>query len=122
MGVKSYRDLVVWQDGLNLVEVVYRTTAAFPREELYGLTSQMRRAASSIPCNIAEGQGRQTTKDFLHFLAIATGSLRELETQFFIAHRLGYLNEEKKCDCLGRTEQLARQLAALVNSLRRRLP
>ena len=73
MTVKDYRELIVWQKAMGLVELLYRRTRLFPKEELYGLTSQMRRAAVSIPSNIAEGQGRRTTRDFIHFLSIARG-------------------------------------------------
>ena len=94
--MKDYRELIVWQKAMDLVEAIYRTTARFPKEELYGLTSQIRRAAVSIPSNIAEGQARNTTRDFLHFLAIAYGSLKEVETQVLIAERLGYIDESAK--------------------------
>ncbi len=82
----------------------------------------MRRAASSIPCDIAEGQGRRTTKDFLHFLAIAHGSLRELETEVFIAQRLGYLDLNHKDSLLSRSEEIGRLLNGLARSLRSKLP
>jgi len=87
---KCYRDLEVWRLGLDLVETVYRCTAEFPKSEAYGLRAQMRRAAVSIPSNIAEGQARSSSKEFLHFLSIALGSLAELATQFELADRLGY--------------------------------
>ena len=92
MPVKDYRDLIVWQKAMDLVEAIYRTTAAFPREEIYGLTAQMRRAAVSIPSNIAEGNGRNTTRDYLHFLGMAYGSVKEVETQVLIAERLRYID------------------------------
>ncbi len=82
---KNYRDLIAWQKAMDLIEQVYRATASFPKEEVYGLTSQARRSAVSIPSNIAEGQGRRTTGEFLHQLSVAHGSLRELETQILIA-------------------------------------
>ena len=88
--VKSYRDLDVWRLGMDLAEAVYQCTSSFPKHELFGLTAQMRRAAVSIPSNIAEGRARSSTKELLHFLAIARGSLAELETQFELALRLGY--------------------------------
>lgn len=86
--IRSYRDLVVWQKGMDLVEGVYRVTKAFPKDEVYGLTSQIRRAVVSIPSNIAEGQSRMTSGEFIHFLGIARGSLAELETQIILAQRL----------------------------------
>lgn len=82
MKVKHYRELIVWQKAMNLAEEVYRVSRSFPREEIYGLTSQLRRAAVSIPSNVAEGQGRRTTADFLRHLSIAYGSLLELETRY----------------------------------------
>ena len=121
MAVKSYRELIVWQKGMDLVEEVYRTTRTFPREEIYTLTSQMRRAAISIPCNIAEGQGRQTTKDFLHFLSIACGSSRKLETQCLIAQRLGYVTQEQIEEFLAHTEEVDRLNSGLCIALKRRL-
>src|SRR5208283_794307 len=92
--VKSYEDLMVWKKAMELVFAVYAATAQFPREEVYGLTSQMRRSAVSIPSNIAEGQGRATKGEFVQFLAHARGSLFELETQILISERLGYLSPE----------------------------
>jgi len=88
MKVRNYQELIVWQRAMDLVEEIYKATKEFPREELYALTSQIRRAAVSIPSNIAEGQGRRTTADFLRHLSIAYGSLREVETQALIARRL----------------------------------
>ena len=93
MSINSFRDLTVWQLGMQLTEQVYRLTADFPKSEIYGLSSQMRRSAVSIPSNIAEGQGRDSTKEFLHFLAIAFGSICELETQLLLANRFNYLSD-----------------------------
>ena len=93
MSISSFRDLTVWQLGMQLTEQVYRLTADFPKSEIYGLSSQMRRSAVSIPSNIAEGQGRDSTKEFLHFLAIAFGSICELETQLLLANRFNYLSD-----------------------------
>jgi four helix bundle protein len=90
---RSHRDLKVWQEGIGLVEVVYELTSSFPSREQFGLTSQLRRAAFSIPANIAEGCGRTGTKELLHFLSIAQGSLSELDTLIEVANRLGYLKE-----------------------------
>ena len=88
---RNYQDLLAWQKAMDLVELVYAATRSWPKEELYGLTSQIRRAAVSVPSNVAEGQGRTSPKELLHHLPIAHGSLRELETQTMIAGRLGYL-------------------------------
>lgn len=90
--LNSYKELIVWQKSIDLVEQVFKITDKFPKSELYGLTSQMRRAAVAIPSNIAEGAGRQHTKEFIQFLAIAEGSATELETQLIIALRLQFLD------------------------------
>ena len=90
--VKSYRDLIVWQKAMNFAEHVYRIQREFPAEERYGLCDQLRRAVVSIPSNIAEGRGRDTAKDFSHFLILARGSLNEASTQLALAVRLGYLD------------------------------
>jgi four helix bundle protein len=86
--IKTFKDLMVWQQAMNLVEMVYLQTKTFPKEEIYGLTSQIRRAAVSFPANIAEGNGRQSRKEYLQFLSIANGSMKELETHILIAERL----------------------------------
>ena len=87
----TFKDLEAWQQAMELADLVYRTSRGFPKEELFSLTSQVRRAAISIPSNIAEGSGRKSDHEFVHFLSIANGSLRELETQMLIASRIGYL-------------------------------
>lgn len=92
MKVQRYEDLIVWQKAVDLVVECYRVTKTFPREEVYGLTAQIRRAVVSIPSNIAEGQGRGSTGEFRQFLGHARGSLFELKTQLFIAEKLGYLS------------------------------
>ena len=120
MPVKDYRELIVWQKAMDLVEAIYRTTVTFPKEELYVLTSQMRRAAISIPSNIAEGQARNTTRDFLHFLAMAYGSLKETETQVLIAERLGYINDRQNQALVDSTTEVARLISGLANSLKKR--
>ncbi len=122
MAVRDYRDLIVWQKAMDLVELLYRRTKSFPREELYGLTSQMRRAAVSIPSNIAEGQARRTTRDFMHFLSIARGSLKELETQIIISHRLDYMNGTQQSELVDLTEEISRLISGLNNSLKKKEP
>ena len=92
MSISHYRDLLVWQEARKLTTAIYRITRTFPREEVFGLTQQMRRAALSVVCNIAEGHGRRTRNDTLHFLAISRGSLQELETQVIISVDLEYLD------------------------------
>jgi four helix bundle protein len=91
--VKSYRELKVWQKAMDFVAYVYKVQKDFPAEERYGLCDQLRRAAVSIPSNIAEGRGRDTAKDFTHFLTLARGSLNEVATQLELAFRLGYLDD-----------------------------
>ena len=118
MMTRIYRDLIVWQRAMDFVERVYALTSTFPKEEIYGMTSQMRRAAVSIPSNIAEGAARGTTKELLHFLRIADGSLSELDTQIELAKRLGYLSKTE--DLIEMISQLSRSLAALKSSLNRR--
>ena len=119
MKVKNYQELIVWQKAMDLVEEVYIASKGFPREEIYGLTSQVRRAAISIPSNVAEGQGRRTTPDFLRHLSIAYGSLREVETQVLIATRLSYLAQGKCQDVMKITGEVGRLLNGLMASLAR---
>jgi four helix bundle protein len=88
---RSYQDLQVWRVGMDMVEEIYRLTQSFPKKEVYALSSQMQRAAVSIPANIAEGHARDSTKEFLHYISIALGSLAELETHLILAGRLSYL-------------------------------
>ena len=90
--MKSYRDLIVWQESIKLVKSVYVISQEFPKEEIFSLTNQLRRAVVSIPSNIAEGQRRRTSKDFLQFVQIAFGSAAEVDTQIEIAYQLGYIN------------------------------
>src|SRR5437764_1229466 len=92
--IQTYRDLRIWEEAMELVEEIYKITSAFPKDELYELTSQMRRSAISIPSNIAEGHGRKGSKEFMHHLSIAKGSLAELETQLILSLRLQYLNRD----------------------------
>ena len=113
---QSYRDLIAWQRAVDLVEVVYRITQEWPKEEQYGLTNQVRRAAVSIPANIAEGQGR-TGKAFGHHLSIAYGSLCEVETHFIVAHRLGFIDAEIVDKVLTHATEVARPLRGLMRSL-----
>jgi len=116
---KSYRDLEVWRLGLDLVETIYRCTTEFPKSEIYGLAAQMRRAAVSVPSNIAEGQARTSSREFLHFLSFAIGSLAELATQIELASRLGYMEAEA---ALTQSELLGKKLHCLRTSIRDRLP
>ena len=117
MAVKSYRELETWQIAMELVAEVYRVTKLFPKDEIYGLTNQLRRAAVSVPSNIAEGQGRDSTKEFLHHLSMAHGSLCEVETQLLIAQGLEYLSQEDA----ERSASLAASVGRLINGLSRSL-
>jgi four helix bundle protein len=117
MAIKSYRELFAWQKAMDLVALVYRASARFPREEVFGLTSQLRRATVAIPSNIAEGQGRRSTREFLNFLSIAHGSLCEVETQILIAQRLHYLADADVNTLLEMAAEVGRLLNGLSNSL-----
>jgi len=117
MSIQSYQDLQVWQNGMDLAEQVYQLTQSFPKEELFGLTSQIRRAATSIPANIAEGWGRQTTGEFRQFLHNAQGSLRELETHLLLALRLNLATKDQIQPLLEICQVLGRQLINLLRSL-----
>jgi four helix bundle protein len=114
----SYQDLRVWQLAMGLVAEVYTQTRAFPKEEMYGLTSQMRRSAVSVPSNIAEGKGRSTDRDRTLFFCHARGSLLELETQILIAQHLEYLAAAEAESLIANSAQLGRMLNALIQSLR----
>jgi four helix bundle protein len=106
--IQSFKQLTVWQEAMMLAEMIYRETQFYPKEENYGLTGQTRRAAVSVPANIAEGYGRRNRAEYQNFLSIAHGSLTELETHLLIAFRIGYLNNQqmetiqKQLDCVGR--------------------
>ena len=118
MAVQSYRQLIVWQRAMELVQSIYKLTKDFPKEEIYGLTSQIRQAAVSIPSNIAEGQGRDSTKEFLHHPSISYGSLMEVETQILIAESLNYLKQEETKLILTKTAETGRLINGLTRSLK----
>ncbi|MBC7930725.1 MAG: four helix bundle protein [Rubrivivax sp.] len=117
MAINSFRDLRVWQAGMDLVEEIYRLTQSFPKHEVYGLASQMQWAAVSVPSNVAEGHTREHTKEYLHHLSMAQASLAELETQLEIATRLQYISRESLSQILEHAWSLGRQLYSLRNSL-----
>lgn len=119
-GVKTYKELGVWRKAVDLTTEVYRATRCFPDEEKFGLTSQIRRAAVSIPANIAEGWGRGTTREYLRFLLISRASLMELETHGTISTRLGYLSEEEFAGLTTRMDEVGRMLNGLTQKLRNR--
>jgi len=118
--VQGHKDLEVWQKAMDLVIDIYKLTGSFPSKEIYGLPSQMQRAAVSIPSNIAEGHGLKQTQAYLRHLAIANGSLTELETQLEIAERLGYFSVEGR-PVIQRAHEVGRMLSGLRKSLRSRL-
>lgn len=120
MSINSYRDLKVWQAGMDLTAEVYQLTQQFPKQETYGLSSQIQRAVVSVVSNIAEGHARDSTKEFLHFLSIALGSLFEVETQLILANRLMYLDEQLKL-ALFKTDEISRMIRGLQRSLRAKL-
>ena len=120
MGVKSYRDLIVWQASMELATVVYRLTASFPKSETYGITSQLRRTVVSVASNIAEGHARSSTKEYRRFIAIALGSLAETETQLLLAERLDMLREDQLTAVLERADAIGKMLRRLDQALGRR--
>lgn len=115
--ITSHKDLMVWQKAVDLVVLIYRITQSFPREEVYALISQMRRCASSIPANIAEGSGRRSLGEFRQFLHISLGSAAELETFLIISERLGYLNGEDKGKTIDSLNEVMRMLVGLIRKL-----
>jgi four helix bundle protein len=115
---ESYRDLIAWRKAMNLVTAVYRETKTFPRDELYGLTNQLRRAAVSVPSNIAEGQARFSRQGVSPFLSQARGSLVEIETQLIIAENLGYLAPNQTRPLLAQAAELGKILNGLMGSVR----
>jgi len=115
--MKTYRDLLVWQKSMVLVTEIYRLSKSFPRDETYGLTSQMRRCAVSVPSNLAEGYGRNSTSDYIRFLYIATGSLYELQTQIEIALNLQYLNKPDYDKLYESSREIERMLSSLTKKL-----
>ncbi len=117
--IDGYKDLIAWQKGMDLVEAVYRLSAGFPREERFGLTSQIRRAAVSVPSNIAEGYSRPNRADYVRFLDIARGSANEVETQLLIAIRLKLVTEKESADVLGLAREEQRILKGLVQGLQK---
>lgn len=116
----NHKDLIVWQKGIELVKTVYQYTSSFPKEEQFGLTSQMRRCSVSIPSNIAEGCGRHSEKELMHFLYITLGSASELETQIIISQELSFLDKEKGKQVLMMINEVIRMTSALIKSIKTR--
>lgn len=117
MGIKTFRDLVIWQKGIEVVIEIYRVTKKFPKEETYGLVSQMRRAAISIPSNAAEGFRQFHNREYKQFLYISSGSCGELETQVTIARKLNYINEEQENALLDRLDHIGRMISSLLKKI-----
>ena len=117
---RDYRDLVLWQRAIELAAEVHRATLKLPKHEMFGMAAQLRRAAVSVPSNIAEGSGRRTTREFIAFLHIARGSLSELKTQLVLARTVGYLGDTDLSNADLLSDEVGRLLNAVIRGLRRR--
>ena len=120
VAVSSYRDLRVWQDAMTLAVACYELTRGFPKEEMFGMSSQIRRSSASIAANIAEGHGRELTRSFIQYLRMAQGSLKELETHLLLAERVRIATAAKTTELLQECESLGKMLRAYIRSLQRR--
>ena len=120
MIVNNYKDLLIWQKGIKVAKECYLLTKDFPKEEVYGLTSQIRRSAVSISSNIAEGYGRRSTAEYIRFLNIAQGSINELETQLIIAKEVGYCPIERIASIINQLTEITKMLIALIKSLEKK--
>ena len=119
--MRCFKDLIVWQKSIDLVEEVYRLTRGFPKHELYGLVSQLQRAIVSVAANIAEGNGRDSTKEYIHHLAFSLGSLAEVETLLVISLRLGYVTQNAISKMESKADEVGKMLRSLQKSLRSKL-
>ena len=119
--METHKDLRVWQQSIEMVTSIYLITKAFPKDELFGLVSQMRRAAVSVPSNIAEGYARGTDREKLHFLRISSGSMSEIETQLMLSLNLGYISQESFDELSENVTSVWKQLNALISSLKKKL-
>ncbi|MCB1221519.1 MAG: four helix bundle protein [Planctomycetales bacterium] len=117
MDAVSYKDLIVWQLAMDFVAEIYRLTGSFPRDEMYGMTSQIRRAAVSIPANIAEGNGRASRRDYAHFVSIALASAREIETLLLISRGLGFISSGHAEELDSKLDEIARMLFSMHRKL-----
>ena len=115
--MKTHKDLIVWQKSIDFVVVIYETTKSYPKEENFSLVSQMKRASTSIPANIAEGSGRRSTKEFIQFLHIALGSASELETFIIISNKLDFISDATSNKLIEQNSEIIRMLSALIKSL-----
>ena len=120
-GFQSFKDLIVWQRSMELAEKCYSLTKVFPREEQYGMTAQIRRAATSVAANIAEGHGRESTGSFVQFLRVAQGSIKELETHLLLAKKVGLASSDVVRLPLAECEEIGKMLRALIRTLQRKL-
>jgi four helix bundle protein len=120
--IKTFKDLIVWQKAVDLVVEVYRLSGEFPKHELYGLSSELRKTSRSILYNIAEGHKRKNTREYIHFLRISAGSAAELESQILLSERLGYLQENVAERIRSMLSEIERMLDALIRSLKSKLP
>ena len=120
VGIKSYRDLLVWQRAMDLTAECYRIAKLFPTTEQYGLSSQMRRSAVSVPANVAEGHGRRHIREYLQHLSVARGSLMEVETHLLLATKLGFVKTDETATALSLSDETSRMLSGLAEKLRRR--
>lgn len=115
--MRTYKNLLVWQKSIDLVTDIYKLTKSFPKDEIYGLVSQMQRAVVSVPSNIAEGSERNSDKEFAKFLHISRGSLAELETQIIISEKLGYINQEQCAYILNNCYEIGKMINGLLNKI-----
>jgi four helix bundle protein len=117
--IQSHRDLLVWQKSMDIAVAAYRSTTSFPTEERYGMTAQIRRAAASVPANIAEGYGRESPGAYALYLRVAQGSLKELETHFELAQRVGLIDDRTLTQLLKSAEEIGKMLRSLIRSIER---
>lgn len=117
--IRSYRDLIVWQKAVEFVKDCYQLTDTFPQREIYGLSQQLRRASVSIPSNIAEGNGRESRKEYIYFLNVSRGSLKEAETQLIISEKLGFISQPQLESILNKASEIGLLLNNLIRSLKR---
>jgi four helix bundle protein len=117
--MKTFKDLKVWQKSMRIVQYIYKTTQKYPKNELFGLISQTRRCAVSIPCNIAEGYGRRSSKDYVRFLNISMGSLYELMTLLEVAHTLNFIEKTSFSQILNLTTEVGKMLNSLINKIQK---
>ena len=119
--MKTHKDLNTWKNSMEFAEAIYKFTRKFPKEEMFCLTQQLRKAAVSIPSNIAEGAGRDYKREFIRFLRFSTGSLAEVETQVLLSEKLQYINESERIFLVGRANLIRAQIAGLIKSLKTKL-